>query len=80
VKSVDLSTAPFSATDLLEMARSDSLLVKTGSGDSFLVSHADEFAAEVELLRRNPEFLALLDEFKKEKQAVSLDQTERDLR
>ncbi len=62
------------------MARRDSLLVKTDQGDSFLVSHADEFATEVELLRRNHAFLTMLDEFKEGKERIPLDQVERELR
>ena len=62
------------------MARRDSLLVKTDKGDSFLVSHADEFATEVELLRRNHAFLTMLDEFKEAKDVIPLDQVEKELR
>jgi hypothetical protein len=80
VKTVDLSSAPVSAAELLDMARRDSLLVKTDKGDSFLVSHADEFATEVELLRRNHGFLTVLDEFKEGKERIPLDQVEKELR
>jgi hypothetical protein len=62
------------------MARSDSVLVKTDKGDSFLVSHADEFATEVELLRRNHAVLTMLDEFKQGKDMIPLDQVEKELR
>ncbi len=79
MKNVDLSSAALSAADLLDLARNDSLLVKTVNGDSFLVSPADELTAEVELLRRNHDFLTLLDEFKREKETLSLDQVEREL-
>jgi hypothetical protein len=80
VKTFDLASAPISAADLLDMARRDSLLVKTDKGDSFLVSHADEFATEVELLRRNHGFLTMLDEFKEGKERIPLDRVEKDLR
>lgn len=80
MKTVDLSSAPVSAAELLDMARRDSLLVKTDKGDSFLVSHADEFATEVELLRRNHTFLTMLDDLKQAKDTIPLDQVERELR
>ena len=54
MKTIDLSSEAVSAAEIFEMARKDSLLVKTEKGDSFLVSQADEFATEVELLRCNP--------------------------
>ncbi len=80
MKTVDIASRPVSAAELLEMARTDSLLVKTDQGDSFVISHADEFATEVELLRRNHTFLSMLDEFKKENETIPLDQVEKELR
>ncbi len=40
----------------------------------------DEFDTEIELLRRNHILLAMLDEFKEEKETVPLEQVEKDLR
>jgi hypothetical protein len=80
VKTVDVSSESVSVTELLEMARDESLLVRTKKGDSFVVSHADEFAMEVELLRQNHAFLAMLDEFKEDRETIPLDQIERELR
>jgi len=80
MKNLDLSSEAISAAELLDMARKDSLLVKTAGGDSFLVSPADEFATEVELLRRNHTFLTRLDEFKEDKAMIPLEQVEKDLR
>lgn len=80
MKRVDISSAPVSVTELLEMARDESLLVRTNKGDSFVVSHADEFAMEVELLRQNHAFLAMLDEFKEDRETIPLEQVEKQLR
>ncbi len=74
MKTVDLSSAPVSVAELLTMVRGDPLLVKTPEGDSFVVSQTDEFATEVELLRRNHEFLAMLDDLKREKELIPWDQ------
>ena len=80
MKTVNLPSEPISAAELLEMARGDSVLVKTGAGDSFVVSHADEFATEVELLRRNHAFLTMLDKFKQETESIPLHEAEKRLR
>ena len=80
MKTIDLSSEAVSAAEIFEMARKDSLLVKTEKGDSFLVSQADEFATEVELLRRNHTFLRMLDQFKEDKDTIPLDQVEKELR
>lgn len=80
MKTIDLSAKTLSAADLLDMARKDSLLVKTANGDTFVVSEADELATEVELLRRNHAFLAMLDEFKEDAETIPLAQVEHALR
>jgi len=80
VKTVNLPSVPISAAELLAMARVDSVLVKTGTGDSFIVSHADEFATEVELLRQNHGFLTMLDKFKEDTESIPLDEAEKRLR
>lgn len=62
------------------MARDDALLVKTGKGDCFVVSQADEFATEVQLLRRNHAFLTMLDSFKQNKDTIALGAAEKQRR
>lgn len=77
---VDLSARPLSAAELLEMARGESVLVKTSQGDSFVVSPADELATEVELLRQNHTFLTMLDRFKEDSDSIPLAEAEDRLR
>jgi PHD/YefM family antitoxin component YafN of YafNO toxin-antitoxin module len=62
------------------MARKEPVLVTTEKGESFLVSSADNFETEVELLRRNHTFLALLDGLKQEEETISLAEAEEKLR
>lgn len=80
MKTVDLSSRSISAAELLDMARDDPLLVKTGKGDCFVVSRADEFAREVELLRRNHTFLTMLDRLKEDSDTIPLSEVEEQLR
>jgi hypothetical protein len=62
------------------MAREDVVLVTTRDGDSFVVTAADDFETEVQLLRRNHAFLAKLDALKNDEETVPLEQAERELR
>ncbi len=62
------------------MAREEVGLVMTEEGDSFIVSSADEFETEIQLLRRNHSFLMMLDELKKEEETIPLDEAEKGLR
>lgn len=80
MKTVDLSTEPISAAEIFDMARHNSILVKTEQGDAFVVSHADEFLTEVELLRRNHAFLAMLDRLKEDEETIPQVQVETELR
>ena len=80
MKTLTLTSPPPSVADLLEMARKEPVLVTTENGESFLVSPADDFETEVQLLRRNHAFLSLLDELKSAEGTVPLAEAERKLR
>jgi len=62
------------------MAQKDTVLVTTEDGDSFVISSADDFNTEVELLRQNHTFLTMLDDFKSEEEMISLNEVEKRLR
>lgn len=80
MKTLKLSTPVPSLDDVLRMARSDTVLLTTEDGESFVVAPADDFDTEVELLRRNHAFLALLDELKQAPGAIPLSEAEAKLR
>src|SRR6266496_6532443 len=80
MKTIDLSQTQLSVDELLDSARHESVMVQAADGTSFVLSLADEFATEVELLRRNHAFLALLDSYKKAQKTISLDEVEKRLR
>jgi hypothetical protein len=80
MRMIKLGEHPPSVADLLGMASKESVLVTTESGESFVVSSADEFETEVELLRRNHSFLAMLDTWKAEKESIPLEEAEEKLR
>jgi len=64
MKTIDLAVTHMSANELLDSARNESLIVRASDGTSFILSLADDFAIEVELLRKNHAFLELLDLYK----------------
>ncbi len=80
MKTIDISTKKSSIIELLNMAKEESVLVKTKDGDAFVISSIDEFNSEVELLRKNHKFLSMLDSFKEEKESFSIDLVEKNLR
>jgi hypothetical protein len=80
MKTIDLTKSNLSLDEALSSARRESVLIKHPSGDHFMISVADEFATEVELLRKNHSFLEFLDSCKKDETSISLDEVEKKLR
>jgi hypothetical protein len=72
MKTVELTAKAASAADLLSMARQENVLVRTEEGELFLISSADDFDTEVQLLRRNHKFLSLLDRLKEDRDTIPL--------
>ncbi|MCI0486771.1 MAG: hypothetical protein L0229_09245 [Blastocatellia bacterium] len=77
---IDLSKEPLSLDELLAKARQGSVLVQDAAGDRYLLSPADDLALEVELLRKNHEFLIFLDSCKAEEKTLSMEEVEKRLR
>ena len=80
MKTVDLSKNKLSLDEALSSARTESVLLKCPNGERFVITSADDFATEVELLRKSREFLDFLDAAKQDKTSVSLEEAERRLR
>ena len=80
MRSVDLATQKPSMDRLVEMSRRDPIVIKCKDGRRLLLTEADEFASEVELLRRNHRFLAFLDKRAKERGAIPIEEVARRLR
>jgi hypothetical protein len=80
MKTIDLSITKISLNEVLNSARYESVLVKASDGTSFLLSFANEFSSEVELLRRNHTFFAFLDSLKMDQKMLSLEDVEERLR
>ncbi len=80
MKTLKLTSHMPSVKDLLRMAQKDTVLVTTEDGDSFLISSADDFNTEVQLLRQNHTFLTMLDDFKSEEEIIPLNEVEKKLR
>ena len=80
MKTIDISSGLPSIKELLDMAKKESLLIKTKDGESFVISSTDEFDSEVELLRKNHKFLSMLDNFKSGDETIPIDEVEKNLR
>lgn len=77
---IDLAQQPMTLAELLAKAREGIVIVLDASGERFVLSHADDFALEVESLKKNHDFLAFLDASKNAGKTLSLDEVEKSLR
>ena len=60
MKTIDLSKGKHSVAELLALAKSDTVLIHSPSGDDFLLEPADEFDREAAALGRNDKFMSFL--------------------
>ncbi len=58
--------------ELVALARDQLVVLRKSDGTMFAMSHVDDFDVEVELLKNNPEFMALMKQMSQEKAAISL--------
>jgi len=73
MKNIKLTKTRPTVAELIRSAKRGPVLLEASSGERFLVTPADEFATEVELLRQHHKLLAFLDARSKEPPAASLD-------
>ena len=66
MKRIDLSKGKHSVAELLALAKSDTVLIHSPSGDDFLLEQADEFDREVAALGRSDKFMSFLKQRSKE--------------
>jgi len=65
MKTIELAKKPITLEQLLEWASQENVIIRR-DGEEFILALVDDFAAEVESLRHNDEFIAFLDARAKE--------------
>jgi len=78
MKIIELAKSP-TLRDLLNIARSETVILRQPDSVDFVLAPVDEFALEVELLRSNTEFMRYLDELSEQEATIPLAQVEREL-
>ncbi len=79
MKTVDLATDSPSLGDLLELAREENLLVRTESGEEFLIAEVEDFDREIALTRQNDDLMALLEARSQEGAYITLQEARKRL-
>jgi len=72
MKSIKLTKTRPTVAELIQSAKRGSVMLETATGERYLLTAADGFATEVELLRRHHKLLAFLDSRAKEPATIAL--------
>ena len=73
MKVIELGQTQASLDEVVDQAQDELVVLRKANGSVFALSHVDEFAVEVELLKNNTEFMALLGQLSQEPATISLE-------
>ncbi|MFB8788597.1 MAG: hypothetical protein U7123_07035 [Potamolinea sp.] len=72
MKIIELKSGQLTLDEVMELAKSEAVILRKANGELFALASVDDFEVEVELLRKNAEFRAFLKELSQEKATTSL--------
>jgi hypothetical protein len=79
MKVIEVDKTNPSLTDVIGAAENELIVLRRDDGSLFALTHVDEFAVEVELLKNNAEFMAYLKERSQESGVISLEDLRHEL-
>lgn len=77
MKTVDLRYGDHSLSEVLTLAKSESVLIRAATGEDFLLEQADDFDREVATLGASEKFMAFLEARSKETGDIPIDEIRR---
>ncbi len=72
MKNIDLTKETRSLSEVLSLARTESLLIHSASGEAFILEPADEFDREAAALGGSDKFMSFLETRSKESGGLSM--------
>ena len=66
MKVIEIERASPTLEEVMKLADRELVVLRQTNGKVFALSQVDEFGVEVELLKNNPEFMALMEELSQE--------------
>jgi hypothetical protein len=79
MKTIELSESNLTVGELIELAEQDTIILRKPDGTEFVLSVVDDFAAEVEALGRNQEFMEFLAQRSRSTKRLSLSEARKRL-
>lgn len=79
MKTVHLDKEHLDLNGVIELAQKESVLLLTPDGKEFVISEADDFEKEVEMLRSSQAFQSFLDERSASARTIPLEEIEQEI-
>ena len=79
MKVIELNQNHPTLDEVIGIAEQELVVLRKPDGSVFAVTVVDDFDLEVELLKRNPEFMKLMDRLSAEKGVISLENLRKEL-
>lgn len=79
MKVIEVESIKPTLAEIMDLADRELVVLRQKNGKIFAVSQVDEFDMEVELLKKNPEFMAFMQELSQENETVSSQQLRQEL-
>ena len=76
---IDLAETHPTLEEVMGLAKGEVVVLRQPDGSAFALSQLSEFEVEVELLRRNPEFLSFLRQLSREDASISMEELRKEL-
>jgi len=73
MKTIELAQSKLTVVELIELAEKETLILKKPDGTEFVLSAVNDFAAEVEVLHQNQEFMEFLAQRSRSTKRLSLE-------
>jgi len=74
MKTVELASEAPTLPELIKLANDEPVLIRTATGEEFVLGALDDFEREVELLRASPQLATLLSDRRAQRGTVSVAQ------
>jgi hypothetical protein len=76
---IELAETHPTLDEVIGLAKDGVVVLRKPDGSAFAVAQLDDFEVEVELLRRNPDFMSFLRQLSREEASISLEDLRQEL-
>lgn len=79
MKVIELKNGHPTVDELIGLAKDELVVLRKSDGSVYALSHVDDFDVDVELLKNNEEFMALMKQLSQDKTVISMQDLRKEL-